>query len=157
MLSTAHHHFSPMFSPLPSDMRPYSATGHSTPQRIQTSGLESLANGSQYALQHLHSMAMAGNPNIGPTVKGSSRVRHHPYENQSSKSRDSRQRNLDSGSDTKSTTGPVRRRISRACDQCNQLRTKCDGMSPCAHCVGRIPTDVHREDDLTCSRIQLSM
>ena len=24
-------------------------------------------------------------------------------------------------------SGPVRRRISRACDQCNQLRTKCDG------------------------------
>lgn len=30
---------------------------------------------------------------------------------------------------------PVRRRISRACDQCNQLRTKCDGKHPCAHCV----------------------
>jgi len=29
----------------------------------------------------------------------------------------------------------VRRRISRACDQCNQLRTKCDGKNPCAHCV----------------------
>ncbi|KAA8570949.1 hypothetical protein EYC84_000326 [Monilinia fructicola] len=33
-------------------------------------------------------------------------------------------------------SGPIRRRISRACDQCNQLRTKCDGQSPCAHCVG---------------------
>ncbi|KAJ9633064.1 hypothetical protein H2204_007454 [Knufia peltigerae] len=29
----------------------------------------------------------------------------------------------------------VRRRISRACDQCNQLRTKCDGKQPCAHCT----------------------
>lgn len=29
----------------------------------------------------------------------------------------------------------VRRRISRACDQCNQLRTKCDGKSPCQHCI----------------------
>ena len=29
----------------------------------------------------------------------------------------------------------VRRRISRACDQCNQLRTKCDGKQPCAHCI----------------------
>jgi len=28
------------------------------------------------------------------------------------------------------TAGPVRRRISRACDQCNQLRTKCDGKAP---------------------------
>lgn len=34
----------------------------------------------------------------------------------------------------------VRRRISRACDQCNQLRTKCDGKGPCAHCVGIYPT-----------------
>ncbi|KAG8411697.1 hypothetical protein J3459_016323 [Metarhizium acridum] len=32
-------------------------------------------------------------------------------------------------------SGPVRRRISRACDQCNQLRTKCDGKHPCAHCI----------------------
>ncbi|KAL7275408.1 hypothetical protein RUND412_001646 [Rhizina undulata] len=34
-----------------------------------------------------------------------------------------------------STPGPIRRRISRACDQCNQLRTKCDGKQPCQHCV----------------------
>ncbi|KAF2451212.1 hypothetical protein P171DRAFT_346221 [Karstenula rhodostoma CBS 690.94] len=34
-----------------------------------------------------------------------------------------------------SASGPVRRRISRACDQCNQLRTKCDGKAPCAHCI----------------------
>ncbi|WPH04596.1 Hypothetical protein R9X50_00748800 [Acrodontium crateriforme] len=33
------------------------------------------------------------------------------------------------------SSNPVRRRISRACDQCNQLRTKCDGKIPCAHCV----------------------
>lgn len=30
----------------------------------------------------------------------------------------------------------VRKRTTRACDQCNQLRTKCDGMQPCAHCKG---------------------
>lgn len=29
----------------------------------------------------------------------------------------------------------IRRRISRACDQCNQLRTKCNGKTPCEHCV----------------------
>ncbi|KAJ5347881.1 uncharacterized protein N7506_001134 [Penicillium brevicompactum] len=34
-----------------------------------------------------------------------------------------------------SSATPVRRRISRACDQCNQLRTKCDGQNPCAHCL----------------------
>lgn len=37
------------------------------------------------------------------------------------------------------TPGPIRRRISRACDQCNQLRTKCDGKLPCQHCVGGYP------------------
>ncbi|PBP25626.1 hypothetical protein BUE80_DR003519 [Diplocarpon rosae] len=32
-------------------------------------------------------------------------------------------------------SGPIRRRISRAYDQCNQLRSKCDGQSPCSHCI----------------------
>ncbi|KKA27921.1 hypothetical protein TD95_003805 [Thielaviopsis punctulata] len=40
---------------------------------------------------------------------------------------------------------PIRRRISRACDQCNQLRTKCDGQHPCAHCI---------EFGLTCEYIR---
>lgn len=31
--------------------------------------------------------------------------------------------------------GPPRKRTTRACDQCNQLRTKCDGRNPCAHCT----------------------
>jgi xylanolytic transcriptional activator XlnR len=54
------------------------------------------------------------------------------------------------------SSNQVRRRITRACDQCNQLRTKCDGKHPCAHCLeinisceyarahkkrGRIPKD----------------
>ncbi|KAG0637752.1 putative transcriptional activator xlnR [Tuber brumale] len=34
-----------------------------------------------------------------------------------------------------SALAPIRRRISRACDQCNQLRTKCDGKLPCQHCI----------------------
>jgi hypothetical protein len=40
--------------------------------------------------------------------------------------------------------GPVRRRISRACDQCNQLRTKCDGKTICAHCVGMLDLSFHQ-------------
>lgn len=36
---------------------------------------------------------------------------------------------------------PIRRRISRACDQCNQLRTKCDGKLPCQHCIGMLDLD----------------
>ena len=31
-------------------------------------------------------------------------------------------------------TPPERKRVTRACDQCNQLRTKCNGGAPCAHC-----------------------
>jgi len=41
--------------------------------------------------------------------------------------------------DGKKNSGPQRRRITRACDQCNQMRTKCDGEVPCAHCVGKQP------------------
>lgn len=37
------------------------------------------------------------------------------------------------------TNHPVRKRITRACDQCNLLRTKCDGQQPCTHCTGRKP------------------
>lgn len=43
--------------------------------------------------------------------------------------------NSTSTSNTQQQQQPVRRRISRACDQCNQLRTKCDGQHPCTHCV----------------------
>jgi hypothetical protein len=40
--------------------------------------------------------------------------------------------------EVKTTDAPApRKRISRACDQCNQLRTKCDGEKPCAHCICR--------------------
>ncbi|KAM4066754.1 fungal specific transcription factor [Hirsutella rhossiliensis] len=30
---------------------------------------------------------------------------------------------------------PVKKRIGRACDRCNQLRMKCDGVHPCSRCV----------------------
>lgn len=40
-----------------------------------------------------------------------------------------------------SNSHAVRKRTSRACDQCNQLRTKCDGKHPCSHCT---------ETSLTC-------
>ncbi|KAK5955328.1 hypothetical protein OHC33_004010 [Knufia fluminis] len=45
-----------------------------------------------------------------------------------------RESELDSMNDSGENNN-VRRRISRACDQCNQLRTKCDGKTPCAHCT----------------------
>jgi len=45
-----------------------------------------------------------------------------------------RESELDSINDSGENNN-VRRRISRACDQCNQLRTRCDGKHPCAHCT----------------------
>lgn len=35
-----------------------------------------------------------------------------------------------------SNAAMARRRISRACDQCNQFRTRCDGKLPCKRCSG---------------------
>lgn len=36
---------------------------------------------------------------------------------------------------SKSMTPQPRKRTTRACDQCNHLRTKCDGKQPCGHCI----------------------
>ncbi|KAK9329768.1 fungal-specific transcription factor domain-containing protein [Lipomyces starkeyi] len=44
-------------------------------------------------------------------------------------------RKSSSGSSSSTDGRNIRRRISRACDQCNQLRTKCDGKQPCLHCL----------------------
>lgn len=111
----------------------------------QTPGLDTLAEGSEYALEQLRQArdeADSGN------ASSRSRTGHH-------------QKSATGSSDVSGSKGPairdhllsetrsgvrkhsdttaaaaVRRRISRACDQCNQLRTKCDGQSPCAHCSG---------------------
>ncbi|KAK9373483.1 fungal-specific transcription factor domain-containing protein [Lipomyces chichibuensis] len=44
-------------------------------------------------------------------------------------------RKSSSGSSSSTDGRNIRRRITRACDQCNQLRTKCDGKQPCLHCL----------------------
>ncbi|KAF2838671.1 hypothetical protein M501DRAFT_935230 [Patellaria atrata CBS 101060] len=119
---------------------------HLTPQHhhLSTSGLDTLAQGSQYALQQLQQ----GRHHPLANGKAFIKQRHHPYGNgpinvpprhpQDPMSRDRSGR-------ANSAAGPVRRRISRACDQCNQLRTKCDGKAPCAHCV---------EFGLTCEYVR---
>ncbi|KAJ5629402.1 Xylanolytic transcriptional activator xlnR, partial [Penicillium herquei] len=118
----------------------------------QTPGLDTLAEGSQYALEQLQLARQAAAPSNAPTDSGHSHLNApgptdsphlQPY-NERNESHDERkihmqQRDLlaDARSTIRKTSsaGPVRRRISRACDQCNQLRTKCDGQQPCAHCV----------------------
>ncbi|GAM86504.1 hypothetical protein ANO11243_045180 [Dothideomycetidae sp. 11243] len=91
------------------------------------SGLDALAAGSQYASQirdqHMHNGSKYEQRNY---QRG-----HDVQEEASTETKESHTPNKSS----KSSNGSVRRRISRACDQCNQLRTKCDGQVPCAHCV----------------------
>ncbi|KAJ5102002.1 hypothetical protein NUU61_004224 [Penicillium alfredii] len=81
-------------------------------------GLDTLVEGSHYALDQLH----------GEQKDPSAPLR------KSSQPRDALADARSTIRKTSSAT-PVRRRISRACDQCNQLRTKCDGQNPCAHCL----------------------
>ena len=88
----------------------------------------------QYAMQHFDAFP---DPNQLSSMKSPKNLRHHPYSQNSTEVRHQHRKSSDMGTpvDSKSTnTAPVRRRISRACDQCNQLRTRCDGQEPCAHC-----------------------
>ncbi|KAK3677862.1 hypothetical protein LTR78_001957 [Recurvomyces mirabilis] len=104
-------------------------------QQMPTSGLDTLAEGSQYHLQQLQQQqALAGMNGARPMLKH----RHsygngaHAVDHMASARRESMS---SMGKPPRGANGQaVRRRISRACDQCNQLRTKCDGKHPCAHC-----------------------
>ncbi|KAJ5279191.1 Xylanolytic transcriptional activator xlnR [Penicillium angulare] len=117
----------------------------------RTPGLDTLAEGSQYALEELQLARQAGassqapiDPGHNHNAPGSTDARHlHSYNDQNN-THDGGKMSLQqrdmlaearSAIRKNSTAGPVRRRISRACDQCNQLRTKCDGQQPCAHCL----------------------
>jgi xylanolytic transcriptional activator XlnR len=118
MLSNPLHRFSP-YHTLPSST--LLSNGHHPSSHLHATGLDTLAQGSHYALQQLQQHVGVHNPHLarpGPQQKH----RQHPY-----------------GPAARATgvAGPIRRRISRACDQCNQLRTKCDGQHPCAHCIGK--------------------
>ncbi|KAK0637195.1 fungal-specific transcription factor domain-containing protein [Bombardia bombarda] len=117
MLSNPLHRFSP-YHGLPQNTLLSNGHGHVQASHLH-SGLDTLAQGSHYALQQLQQHVGVHNHHLarpGPQPKH----RQHPY-----------------GPSARSAgaAGPIRRRISRACDQCNQLRTKCDGQHPCAHCI----------------------
>ncbi|KAL1852071.1 hypothetical protein VTK73DRAFT_9307 [Phialemonium thermophilum] len=116
MLSNPLHRFSP-YHAIPSNA--ILSNGHVPASHLHSTGLEGLPQGPHYALQQLQQHVGVHNPHLarpGPQVKH----RQHPY---------------GAGARGTGAAGPIRRRISRACDQCNQLRTKCDGQHPCAHCI----------------------
>lgn len=120
MLSNPLHRFSPYHGMQSSTLFSNAQVSNGHPN---TNGLDPLAPNSHYALQQLqqHVGVHNNNPHLARGAP-QSKHRQHPYGPAAARS--------------SSTSGPVRRRISRACDQCNQLRTKCDGQHPCAHCVG---------------------
>ncbi len=89
----------------------------------------------QYAIQHFG--AFSDPKQMSPMKSSPTNLRHHPYSQKNTEVRHQHRKSSDLGAvvDGNSTNAaPVRRRISRACDQCNQLRTRCDGQEPCAHC-----------------------
>ena len=142
MLSSSlnYHHYSPPFSHYPNP----NGIPHDLQQQHQHHGLglDTLADGSEYTLHELQQQQHQQHHTYQPPLMESKLMvkhRHHPYRN-GEFSTIGRHAKISSAPErsgrANSGGGPVRRRISRACDQCNQLRTKCDGKTPCAHCVG---------------------
>ncbi|PSN62022.1 hypothetical protein BS50DRAFT_592259 [Corynespora cassiicola Philippines] len=140
MISTSLHQYPPAFSHLPTpNMVDQHQHHHLAAQHMGPSPLDTLAHTSQYAALQFHQ-----NRHVLPNGKGM--VKPYPNGPIAAAPRSQRDSMLHerSGRGT-ATSGPVRRRISRACDQCNQLRTKCDGKQPCAHCL---------EFGLTCEYVR---
>lgn len=115
------------------------------PSQHMPSGLDTLAESSQYALQQMHRQPQLQPPPHGlPGLNGETPPMKHRQSFGAESMNGSIQGDKKTGRSA-SSGQPVRRRISRACDQCNQLRTKCDGKTPCAHCV---------EFGLTCEYVR---
>lgn len=132
MLSNPLHRYSSYHTmPVNNNMLP---TGHIPSNHIHGGGLDNLAHGSQYALQQLQRQIDV-HQNSHSNRDSNSKHRQHPYNGVAGGMLGGRSSSMNGSQ----ASGPVRRRISRACDQCNQLRTKCDGQNPCAHCVGMSP------------------
>ncbi|CAN9196830.1 unnamed protein product [Alternaria sp. RS040] len=113
---------------------------HLAAQHMAQSPLDTLAHTSQYAGLQFHQ-----NRHVLPNGKAIVKPHRLPYASGPIAPRHQREMLHERAGRGNSTSGPVRRRISRACDQCNQLRTKCDGRQSCAHCI---------EFGLTCEYIR---
>ena len=119
MLSSSNHQYPSPFIHRPSGNTP-APTEPMMQQRSPMAGLDALATGSQYALQQMQQNA--DNTSQKQKQRSSSDATHGNLTQDQSASALAQK-----PVGGRSTGGPVRRRISRACDQCNQLRTKCDG------------------------------
>jgi hypothetical protein len=152
MMSTSLHQYpSSAFShvPAPNMVDHQQHHHHIASQHMGPSPLETLAHTSQYAALQYHQ-----NRHVLPNGKAIVKPHRLPYASGPIAPRNQRDMLHERSGRSSATSGPVRRRISRACDQCNQLRTKCDGRqrfvvpqgacvmrmytdrSSCAHCIG---------------------
>ncbi|CAK7265831.1 hypothetical protein SEPCBS119000_001719 [Sporothrix epigloea] len=132
MLSNPLHHFSsyrdiPSTSPLAKNRSTTAADMHAT------ASMDVLAQGAHYAMHQSQQHMGVYQPHTDPhgDSQGSPTVARPGHGQQIKR----RQSPYGPAGRASSVAGSVRRRISRACDQCNQLRTKCDGQHPCAHCI----------------------
>ncbi|KAF2873360.1 fungal-specific transcription factor domain-containing protein [Massariosphaeria phaeospora] len=131
MMSASLHQYQPAFSHLPTPAmvdHHHHHQHHLAAQHMGHSPLDTLAHtSSQYAALQFHQNrhVLPGKGLVKPYANGpiaaAPRQRDPMLHDRSGRGG--------------VAAGPVRRRISRACDQCNQLRTKCDGRAPCAHCI----------------------
>ncbi|KAL4885152.1 fungal-specific transcription factor domain-containing protein [Aspergillus karnatakaensis] len=134
MSTTSLHQSANFFSP-------FSNSQSARMTQSQTVGLDTLAEGSQYVLEQLQLSREGGNhDNVATDSLRQSLAKSKDQlygDNSAFKSSSVRDSLAEARSMIRknSSSAPVRRRISRACDQCNQLRTKCDGQNPCAHCI----------------------
>jgi hypothetical protein len=151
MMSTSLHQYPSAFShlPAPNMVDHQQHHHHIASQHMGPSPLETLAHTSQYAALQYHQ-----NRHVLPNGKAIVKPHRLPYASGPIAPRNQRDMLHERSGRSSATSGPVRRRISRACDQCNQLRTKCDGRqrfvvpqgacvmrmytdrSSCAHCIG---------------------
>ncbi|OQO09375.1 hypothetical protein B0A48_04773 [Cryoendolithus antarcticus] len=124
---------------------------HMSTPMMATTGLDTLAEaGSQYQMQHGVHPQQLPHPQGQQGLQNLNNAARPPMKHRLSYGAESATGGSIHGGEKKlgrsgSSGQPVRRRISRACDQCNQLRTKCDGKTPCAHCV---------EFGLTCEYVR---
>ncbi|KAL5118139.1 hypothetical protein ACEQ8H_003974 [Pleosporales sp. CAS-2024a] len=142
-MSTSLHQYPLAFSHLPApNMVDHQQPHHhiAAAQHMGPSQLENLAHTTQYAALQYHQ-----NRHVLPNGEGMVNTHRLPYTSGPIAPRNQRDMAHERSGRSSATSGPVRRRISRACDQCNQLRTKCDGRQSCAHCI---------EFGLTCEYIR---
>lgn len=75
-------------------------------------------------------LVVDNNTNNNNTDSGSGDATNGPSAEQPSQSQSQSQSQMSQSQQQKE-----RQRVTKACDHCNQIRTKCDGVSPCSRCI----------------------